>query len=150
MPYRGYSCLWCKNGLENNFVESLNSYLHKFGSHEFFSYVGDESNTLFFEVKINNPIIGLSVKDEFLMFFQEDPSLINYITEHERKVLGDITLKVVAFVSAWNKKVMGLENKEEYNSISRMKDKYKVNKLIEKYKKNMSKKDHNYYDLPKK
>lgn len=139
-----------KNGLEFNFVESLNGYLQKFGSHEFFCYIGEENNTIFFEVKANRPIIGLSVKEEFLMFFQEDQSLINYITENERKVLGEITLKVVAFVSAWNKKVMGIENKDEYNSISRMKEKYKVNKLIEKYKKVSKKRDHNYYDLPKK
>ena len=139
-----------KNGLEFNFVESMNDYLHKNGSHEYFSFISDERDTIVFEVKANRPIIGLTVKDEFLMFFQEDPSLINYITEHERKVLGDITLQVVAFVSAWNKKVMGLENKDEYNSISRMKEKYKVNKLIEKYKKNLKKKDYNYYDIPKK
>tara|TARA_B100001093_G_C26726911_1_gene970377 strand:+ start:654 stop:1136 length:483 start_codon:yes stop_codon:yes gene_type:complete len=139
-----------KNGLEFNFVESLNGYLQKFGSHEFFCYIGDEGNTIFFEVRANIPIIGLSVKEEYLMFFQEDQSLMKHITENEKKVLGEITLKVVAFVSAWNKKVMGIENKDEYNSISRMKEKYKVDDLIEKYKKNANKKDKDYYDLPKK
>ena len=53
--------------------------------------------------------------------------------------MGEITLHVVAFVSAWNKKTMSIQNKEEYNALARMKEKYNVSQLKKLYEINLIK-----------
>ena len=134
------------SGDEYDFAYALNKYLETQGSGDYFSYIGDQRNTLFFEVKINSPILGLAVENEMLTFFQEDPHSIQFITENEKLIMGEITLHVVAFVSAWNKKTMSIQNKEEFNALARMKEKYNVLQLKKLYDINLIK----YKEMKKK
>jgi len=127
------------SGDEYNFTHALNEYLEAQGSGEYFCYIGDQRNTLFFEVKINSPILGLAVENEMLTFFQEDPQSIHFISENEKLIMGEVTLHVVAFVSAWNKKTMSIQSKDEYNSLARMKEKYNVHQLKKIYEINLIK-----------
>ena len=133
-------------GQEERFVEMLNNFLIDNNDDSDIIHYTDQPNVMLFETEFGSPFLGLSVENEFLIFFQTKPeeNILNSMSAHDMKMVGDLTLKVVSFVSAWNKKILGIldeQGKKEYNKIAKVKDKYNPSKLYKKYIKKV-----NYYD----
>lgn len=149
------------SGKENDFIASLNLYLEENSDLKYLCYIDHNYQTnldeIFLEIRINRPVLGIKVQNEHLSFFQltEFDSGLSSIPKEDIHLVGDFAMKVLAFVSAWNKKQIGVEDRNSYDKLIRVdknfnsKDLYKkyINKMKDiKYDKNKS----NYYDLPKK
>jgi|13_taG_2_1085334.scaffolds.fasta_scaffold84718_2 hypothetical protein len=125
-------------GEEERFVELLNRFLIDNNHDSDVIHYTDEPNVILFELEFASPFLGLSVENEYLLFFQTNPedNILSSMSEHDMKMVGNLTLKVVSFVSAWNKKILGIldeQGKAEYNKIAMVKDKYDPSKLYKKY-----------------
>ncbi len=125
-------------GEEERFVELLNRFLIDNNHDSDVIHYTDEPNVMLFELEFASPFLGLSVENEYLIFFQTKPdeNILSSMSEHDMKMVGNLTLKVVSFVSAWNKKILGIldeQGKVEYNKIAMVKDKYDPSKLYKKY-----------------
>jgi hypothetical protein len=125
------------SGRENEFVQFLSDYLEDSGDKEYVCYIDPIAgpNTLFFEIKMDEPSMGIKVENEYLIFFQigETEGMLGGLEKEDVALLGDFTMRVISFVSAWNKKVLGQENKSEYDSMTRVDKNYDVQDLYEKY-----------------
>ena len=127
-------------GQEERFVEMLDGFLRDNNSDNDVIHYVDQPNIMLFEIDFDSPFLGLSVENEYLMFFQtqkEEGLGLSNLSADDMKTVGELTLKVVSFVSAWNKKVLGIldeVSKDEYNKISKVNRKYNPESLYEKYK----------------
>lgn len=128
-------------GQEERFVEMLNNFLSDNNYDSDIIHYTDGPNIMLFEIEFANPILGLSVENEHLLFFltnkEEAEQGLSSLSARDMKAVGDLTLKVVSFVSAWNKKILGILDemgKQEYNKIAKVNKKYDVKSLYDKYK----------------
>tara|TARA_B100000579_G_scaffold437987_1_gene470557 strand:+ start:6179 stop:6670 length:492 start_codon:yes stop_codon:yes gene_type:complete len=122
------------SGEEKKFVSILNDYLDRDSDGYIFGYITDP-NTILFEIKFNDPILSIVVENEFL-FFSQGEVAISPLRKEELDAIGATAIKVISFVTAWNKKVMSLTEKEEYNALARVSEKFKVKDLYKAYHKN--------------
>ena len=127
-------------GEEERFVEMLDGFLRDNNFDNDVIHYIDQPNIMLFEIDFDSPLLGLSVENEYLMFFQtqkEEGLGLSNLSAEDMKTVGELTLKVVSFVSAWNKKVLGIldeVSKDEYNKISKVNRKYNPESLYAKYK----------------
>lgn len=129
------------SGKENDFVLLMQNYIQESTS-DYICYIDQYSqeNIMFFEVTMNKPILGIKVENEYLIFFQlsEEAGLMNGLTKDEAHLMGDFTMRVISFVSAWNKKVLGKSDKDEYNKLTRVDKNFNSKDLYSKYLKNLN------------
>ena len=127
-------------GEEERFVDMLNNFLNDNNYDSDIIHYMDAPNVLLFEIDFATPFLGLSVENEHLLFFQtkQDENLgLSNLSDKDMKAVGELTLKVVSFVSAWNKKVLGILDeieREEYNKVNKVSKKYNPKDLYKKYK----------------
>ena len=127
-------------GEEERFVEMLDGFLRDNNYDSNVIHYVDKPNIMLFEIDFATPFLGLSVENEYLMFFQTQQEgglgLAN-LSEDDMKMVGELTLKVVSFVSAWNKKVLGVLDeisRGEYNKIAKVNTKYDPKTLYRNYR----------------
>ena len=144
------------SGKEKDFVSTLNLYMEENISMPYFCYVEENPETkldeLFLEIRINNPVLGIKVENEYLTFFQliESTSGFSSIPKEDIPMIGDFAMKVLAFASAWNKKHLGVEDKDAYNKLVRVDKNYNSKEAYEKYINKINKVKYTKKDYDKK